>query len=88
MPGVIGGGQGREGGANGADVEYNVEYKVEAIVFVNSVYIWMDGCMGGSWFHLMSCYWSFIGFDLLSFMVQFLLGSEIIFQIISRFGLA
>ena len=48
--------------------------------------------MGGSWFHLMSCSksktWSFIGFDLLSFMVQFLLGSEIIFQIISRFGLA
>ena len=32
MPGVIGGGQGREGGANGADVEYNVEYKVEAIM--------------------------------------------------------
>ena len=48
----------------------------------------MDECMGGSWLHLMSCYWSFIGFDLMSFMVQFLLGSEIIFQIINRFGLA
>ena len=49
----------------------------------------MDGWMGGSWFHLMSYYWSFIGSDLVSHMVQFLLfGSEIIFQIISRFGLA
>ena len=66
----------------------NVKDKVEAIIFMNSVYIWMDECMGGSWLHLMSCSWSFIGFDLLSYMVQFLLGSEIIFQIISRFGLA
>ena len=48
----------------------------------------MDGWMGGSWFHLMSYSWSFIGSDLLSHMVQFLFGSEIIFQIISRFGLA
>ena len=44
--------------------------------------------MGGSWFHLMSCSWSLIDFDLLSYMVQFLFGSEIIFQITSRFGLA
>ena len=68
----------------------NVKDKVEAIIFMNSVYIWMDECMGGSWLHLMSCSWSFISFDLLIYMVQFLqlLGSEIIFQIINRFGLA
>ena len=66
----------------------NVKHKVDAIIFMNSVNIWMDGCVGGSWLHLMSCSRSFIGFDLLSYMVQFLLGSEIIFQIIRRFGLA
>ena len=70
----------------------HVEHKVEAIIFVNSVHIYMDGWMGGSWFHLMSCSksktWSFIGFDLLSYMVQFLFGSENIFQITGRFGLA
>ena len=38
----------------------NVKDKVEAIIFMSSVYIWIDGCMGGSWFHIMSCYWSFI----------------------------
>ena len=41
-----------------------------------------------SWFHLMSCSWSLIDFDLFIYMVQFLFGSEIIFQITSRFGLA
>ena len=68
----------------------NVKHKVDAIIFMNSVNIWMDGCVGGSWLHLMSCSWSFISFDLLIYMVQFLqlLGSEIIFQIINWFGLA
>ena len=59
---------------------------MQNIAVYNCTYIY--GWMGGSWFHLMSCSWSFIGFDLLSYMVQFLFGSEIIFHITSRFGLA
>ena len=43
-------------------------------------HIYMDGWMGGSWFHLMSYSWSFIGSDLLSHMVQFYLDQKLYFR--------